>query len=132
MSFKDEHAIETYKSLISFSTELLRSLLLLNGGAIVALLAYLGQAKEGTILALYVKCPLTWFVIGLNLVPLAFIFSYLTQLALFDETVRSRRYKVFNYKFFFWVVIALVSVSIVMFSVGAFSGIDVLSKRNTA
>lgn len=45
MSIEDDHALETYKSLISFGTEALKALQLLNGGAIVALLAYLGQAK---------------------------------------------------------------------------------------
>jgi hypothetical protein len=52
MSFNTDHALETFKSLISISVELLRSLLLLNGGAIVALLAYIGQASNGAVVAL--------------------------------------------------------------------------------
>ena len=46
MSFNDEHAIETYKSLISISTEALKAFQWLNGGAVVALLAYIGQRPE--------------------------------------------------------------------------------------
>jgi len=50
MTFDEEHALETYKSLIGFGTEGLKAMQLLNGGAIVALLAYLGQVKpEATV-----------------------------------------------------------------------------------
>lgn len=43
MSFNEEHALETYKSLITVSMEGLKTLLLINGGAVVAMLAFLGQ-----------------------------------------------------------------------------------------
>jgi hypothetical protein len=44
MPYQDEHALETFKSLITVSVEGLKTLLLINGGAIVALLAFIGQS----------------------------------------------------------------------------------------
>ena len=131
VSFKDEHAIETYKSLISFSTEVLRSLVLLNGGAIIALLAYLGQAREGATLAQYAKYPLAGFVSGLVSAILAFIASYFTQLALYNESVHSKKYEGVKHRPCLWIVIALVLGSVFAFTFGAFSSIDVLSRGNT-
>ena len=49
-----EHTSETYRSLISISMEGLKTLLLINGGAVVALLAYLGQSPQGPRLAPHV------------------------------------------------------------------------------
>jgi hypothetical protein len=43
MAIEDEHAIETFKSLILVSLQGLKLLALFNGGAAVALLAYLGN-----------------------------------------------------------------------------------------
>lgn len=45
-TFNEQHAVETYKSLIAISTEGFRALQLLNGGAIVALLTYLGHLTD--------------------------------------------------------------------------------------
>ena len=42
------HTDETYKSVISISQESFKAPLLLNGGAVVALLAYLGQSPDRT------------------------------------------------------------------------------------
>lgn len=43
LDIRKEHALETYKSLIQTSVEGMKLLTLLNGGAAVALLAYLGN-----------------------------------------------------------------------------------------
>ena len=40
------HPEETYKSLITISVELLKALALINGGAAVAILAYLGRTRQ--------------------------------------------------------------------------------------
>ena len=93
MNFNEEHALETYKSLISISTEALKALQLVNGGAVVALLAYLGQASDRATLAVEVKCPMAFFVLGLVTATAAFIPSYLTQLALYQEDRRNDQYK---------------------------------------
>lgn len=127
MSFNTDHALETYKSLISISVELLRSLLLLNGGAIVALLAYIGQAKNGTEVAKNASCSLSLFIVGLVLAALAFIGSYLTQLTLYNESVRSETFKG-SHSPWLWVSFTIGFLSLVAFSCGAFAGLGALSK----
>jgi hypothetical protein len=57
MTFDEEHALETYKSLIGFGTQALRGLQLLNGGAVVAILTYMGQAA-GTVDTTKIRCSL--------------------------------------------------------------------------
>lgn len=84
MTFNEEHALETYKSLIGFGTEALRAMQLLNGGAIVALLAYLGQVKPEAVIAKSIGFPLIFFIIGLSISTFAYLLAYLTQFSLFN------------------------------------------------
>jgi hypothetical protein len=83
----DFHPEETYKSLTTISVEALKTLALINGGAAVAILAYLGNlASHSPARRL---SDMTWamvcFAAGLLLTVLAFIFAYLTQLRLYNE-----------------------------------------------
>ncbi len=78
MGFDEDQALETYKSMISVGTEALKALLLINGGAIVALLAYLGQASGRLQLAALAAKPLTLFLGGLVAAALAFLGTYVT------------------------------------------------------
>jgi hypothetical protein len=126
MSFNTDHTIETYKSLISISVELLKSLLLLNGGAIVALLAYVGQAANGPDVAKNAGCSLFSFIAGLILSGLAFIGAYLTQLSLYNESVHSDEYKGSHVPWL-WSTFAVGVLSLVAFAVGAYSGVVALS-----
>src|SRR5258708_38684957 len=89
------HKDETYKSLLSIATEALRSLLLLNGGAVVAILAYLGQLGDQRATAAWrARSSLGWFIAGLVLAMAAFMFSYLTQHALFNEDANTGRTRI--------------------------------------
>lgn len=128
MTFNRDHALETYRSLISISIEFLRALLLLNGGAIVALLAYLGQVENGAEIAAHSSQPLAWFVAGLVLSTAALVGSYLTQLSLYQERVHSETYKGSHVP---WLrgTILIGILALGAFSVGAFSGIALLSKN---
>jgi hypothetical protein len=127
MSFNTDHALETYKSLISISVELLRSFLLLNGGAIVALLAYIGQAENGAEVAKNAACSLSLFIVGLVLSSLAFVGSYLTQLALYNESVHSDKFKG-SHSPWLWASFTIALLSLAAFSGGAFAGLAALSK----
>ncbi len=82
-----EHRIETYKSLIQISVEGFRLLALLNGGAAVALLAYLGNIAAKGMPGPDVRWPLACFLLGLVLCGLSFFGSYYTQLKLFNEAM---------------------------------------------
>ena len=83
----DFHPEETYKSLITISVEALKMVALINGGAAVALLAYLGNftSRSGARRPPNMTWALMCFAIGLFLTVLAFIASYFTQLRLFNE-----------------------------------------------
>jgi hypothetical protein len=83
----DFHPQETYKSLISIAIEALKALALVNGGAAVASLAYLGNvaAHVPAIRLPNMIGPLASFASGLFLTVLAFVGAYLTQLQLYQE-----------------------------------------------
>ena len=46
VDINNEHAVETYRSLVQIVSEGLKILLLLNGGDVIAILAYLGACRE--------------------------------------------------------------------------------------
>ena len=119
-SFTNDHALETFRSLINISVEALKILVLLNGGAIVALLAYLGQVDTRVQLASLVAHPVRVFVVGLVLGALSFVGSYLTQLSLYSETVFRKTQR---HHWFLWVTLLLGLASIAAFAWGAFATI---------
>ena len=126
MSLADDHALETYKSLISFGTESLRALQLLNGGAIVALLAYLGQSSQ-SYQTQSMLWPLAMFVSGLTLGTLCFLGAYFTQLALFNESVRPDEYNGTSHSFWLWTTVVGAALSLISFAVGAICGVYALT-----
>ena len=85
-----EHAVETYKSLISISVEGMKLLALLNGGAAVAILAYLGNALGKTTPIPDMRGAMAGYLSGLFLCGVAFFASYMTQLRLYEASVHGR------------------------------------------
>jgi hypothetical protein len=79
------HIVETFKGLIALSIEALKALLLINGGAAVALLAYLGSPHARYPYIPYMKNALLCFAGGVLATALAFIAGYFTQLRLYGE-----------------------------------------------
>jgi hypothetical protein len=77
------HIEETYKGLITISVEVIKMLVLVNGGAAVAVLAYLGNMHSAH--AALMMPALRRFCFGIFSVVLAVIFAYLTQLRLYNE-----------------------------------------------
>lgn len=71
--------------MISIATEGIKTLVLLNGGAIVALLGFLGQVANRKEQAPEAYCPLALFVLGLICACVCYFTSYLTQFTLFNE-----------------------------------------------
>lgn len=128
MNFKEEHALETYRSLISISMQGLKTLLLINGGAVVAVLTYLGHSVLGPKLTPHVWWPLGWFVAGVVFSAFAFLSSYATQFALFNESIPSSTYKGPRHMTFLWITVGLIILSLVCFASGAILSVSVLSK----
>lgn len=80
------HRIETYKSMISISTEGFKYLALLNGGAAAGMLATIDKLRVA-IEHFALQKALLCFVAGLVLNGFAIAASYLTQLAVYNESI---------------------------------------------
>ena len=82
--------LETYKSLVTLSTEGFKLSALINGGAAVALLAYLGNVagKEKSVPDL--RGAMFAFLVGLGLCAFSILFAYLTQLKRLNDLAAKR------------------------------------------
>ena len=127
MGFDEDQALETYKSMISVGTEALKALQLVNGGAIVALLAYLGQASGRPQLAALVTKPLSLFLAGLVAATLAFLGTYLTQFTLLNEFFKGRSFRGPKHMTWLLSTISVALVSLVLFALGSFAAVAALS-----
>lgn len=119
-----EHAVETYKSLVQVSVEGMKLLALLNGGAAVALLAYLGNLAGKSPTMPDMRCPMAFFLAGLVLCGFCFSTSYLTQLTLYNESMgwpNNRFYQ--KHKFWLPVTMLLVLASILAFAFGSYTAV---------
>lgn len=132
MSFPEEHATETYRSLITISVEGFKTLLLINGGAAIAILAYLGQSANGFEVATKMAWPLGAFVVGVVFAALAFVGSYATQFALYNETASASNYRGPRHMFFVWATFVLVTLSVTAFAGGSVLSLRVLSSSVAA
>ncbi len=129
MSFHDEHKIETYKSLISISTEGFKALQYLNGGAVFAVLTYLGSLKSPNVEALsYAKCPLTFFILGLVCATCVYLTSYATQFALYNENVNQSSYVGAKHQVWLGISYALCIFSLILFSLGTMTALEALTR----
>ena len=122
--FNHQHAVETFKSLISISVEGLKALILLNGGAVIAILAYLGQLHSQHGQVVWARRPVAWFVTGLISAGLCFMGSYFTQLALYQESIHGKKK---THDRWLWVTFAFAFASIGAFAVGSFTAVAALS-----
>ena len=125
MSFEEDVKVETYKSLISISVEGFKTLLLINSGAVVAILAYLGQAGRNPEVTKHAWLPLGLFVLGIIASVLAFFGSYTTQFLLYGESVQGRPQR---HPMFVKVTAGLALLSALFFAGGAVSSLSVLTK----
>ena len=130
MSFQEDHALETYRSMISISVEGFKTLLLINGGAIVAMLAYLGQSSKGTETAKHMFYPLLFYIAGIVLTVLALMCSYATQFKLFNESVNPRQNNNPQHMRFVYAAIFFVVLSLGSFVIGSFLSVRAISKSS--
>lgn len=112
----------------SISVEGMKTLLLINGAAIVSLLTFLGNAKFGKELARCAGLPLAAFVSGVVFSVFAFVFSYATQFALFNETVCPNEYHGPKHMMFVIIALLFVVLGLVAFIVGCSTSISLISR----
>ncbi len=127
MGFSEDQALETYKSMIAIGTEALKALQLINGGAIVALLAYLGQVPDRAHLAPLVAKPLALFLGGLLAATLAFLGTYLTQLTLLNEFFKGGAFRGPKHMSWLYLTIGIALASLGLFGWGSFAAVGALS-----
>jgi hypothetical protein len=122
------HLEETYKSLITISVGCLKILVLVNGGAAVAVLTYLGNLNAHTALGhpINVVPAVLWYCGGLMAAVLAFILAYLVQLQLYAEESATVGGKVVRRKHqsLLWGGIGLCFLSAIAFGIGCWLAAD--------
>lgn len=120
----DWHAKETYKGLIRLSLSGLRFAIFANGGAAVALLAFLGKEGTAALSLEGARTTMALFIAGVVLGGLAHVTAYLTQLKLYGESAcNARETGVLQHRTFLWVTVLLVVASIGVFAAGAWCGV---------
>lgn len=117
-----DHWLETYKSLVTLSIEGFKFSALINGGAAVALLAYLGNVSCKITSLPDMRCPMMAFLAGLALCGFAMLGAYLTQLKLLNEIGRSEK-PVMHHSWLLWGAIGLFALSLFAFGVGAWQAV---------
>jgi hypothetical protein len=108
--------LETYKSLIVLSTEGFKFCALANGGAAVAILAYLGNVANSGSVRPDMRCPMAAFLAGLLFCGIAMFAAYWNQLSRLNR-VSERKDPSKDWRL--WVAIAFAILSLVAFACGA-------------
>mgnify|MGYP000101887327 CR=1 FL=1 len=112
--------LETYKSLITLSTEGFKFCALANGGAAVAILAYLGNVVGKGFAPPDMSCSMAIFLAGLVLCGAAMLFAYFNQLSRLNRLSRredpSKDWRL-------WVAIVLFISSLSAFAFGSWRAV---------
>jgi hypothetical protein len=127
----NDFSVEVYKSIIERSGQMVRYCFLMNGGAVVALLAFLGQVwgQRVDIDASRINTVVLWFVFGLVAGVVASIADYIALSRLYQEQEHGARRGVNEW--FAWVSLLLVAISLVLFGVGAVLSAEILAEGAT-
>ena len=125
-STSDELLVETYKALFSLGPAAVRTCLLLNGGAVVALLAFIGSQHERIASwAFILSKPAYIYVVGAALCGVALFLGYVSQLRLFRERVDGRpRSALKKHDTYLYGAMGAVIGSIALFCWGSYEIID--------
>lgn len=114
--------IETYKSMITLSIEGFKYSALANGGAAVAILAYLGNVSGKGQPIPDMSMPMILFSFGMICCGLAMIFSYLTQFYLLSDLAKIRKAKK-THLLFLLASFSFFVISLIVFGFGSWQAI---------
>lgn len=114
-----EHALETYKGLIQLGQSAINLTVLLNGGAAVALLAFLGSASVRPLPDM--RWAMGCFLFGLSLAGLTMVGAYVMQLWLYNEEIG--RSVPLGHKWILWPCIVVAFLSVFAFAAGSYSAV---------
>lgn len=99
---KNQHSIEMLKAVLEAGKSALHALLIINGGAVVALLGVMSNLAgkpTGILLAKYLALPLLQFGIGVLVGALGFAFRYLSQACYSEKSESKDKYEVWGDRF---------------------------------
>lgn len=108
---KSQHSIEMLKAVLEAGKSALHALLIINGGAVVALLGVLSNLAgkaEGGPLAKYLALPLIEFGVGVLCGALGFAFRYLSQACYTESDNNSDKYHAWGDRFRYLAVLSAV------------------------
>jgi hypothetical protein len=107
---REWHLEETYKGLLTLGIETLKVFFLLNGGALVTSLAYLGNQSSRIALKhdLHIGRVLFCFWVALVLTAIAFVLAYIMQLVLYGEELKRCDQQPFKrrHQYLLWIAVA--------------------------
>ena len=118
----NDHWLETYKSLINISIESFKFSALINGGAAVALIAYLGHIAGNDAAMPDMRCPMAAFLAGLVLCGFSMLAAYITQLKLLRE-ISSADKPAFHHGWLLGSAIFLFACSLIAFGIGGWQAV---------
>ena len=122
------HKEETYKSLIQIGISVLKFVLLANGSAAVALLAFIGKVYTPTTHVPDVTASLGYFLAGVFLGGLAHVTAYVTQLRRYNETRQNTNICfIKRHETWLYVSIVLILIAIVSFGFGCLTSVTAIS-----
>ena len=122
------HEHETYKSMMTYGQGMLRFVFLVNGGAIIGIMTFLGHIYEKNGRVLEMQPSIVMFLAGIILAGLAAAGAYITQFCLFRETIDRVQGKGWT-SHVTWVRLTMLTIllSLVCFAVGSLTAISELS-----
>jgi hypothetical protein len=120
---KSWHEEKTYDSIITYGLNAIKFVLLANGGAILAILTFIGSYQN---MAEKLNGSIVCFVVGVILGGLVNITAYLTQLSLFNQ--RNNDVPFYrNHRTWLWLSIIVIFLGTLSFAVGAIWASSALS-----
>lgn len=117
MNNNNWHLEETYKSMMMYGNSVLRFILLVNGGAIIAILTFWGNLLKNGATEFSMAWPMGCFIGGIVVGGGAHITAYFTQFALFNE--ESGRSLKRGHDFWLGATMLFIVIGIVLFAAGA-------------
>lgn len=113
----DWHQKETYKSLIAIGSNAIKFVFLVNAGAIIALLTFLGNFLKSKGPYINMTVSMSFFITGVILAGVLHAFIYCTQLRLYNEKFSK---KTPTHHIYLWYLIGVYILSLLCFSIGSY------------
>ena len=112
------HQEETYKSLMLYGNNALKFILLINGGAVIALLTFLGNLLKNTNnLEIDMSWAMGCFLLGIIVGGIANLTAYFAQLKLYNESIGNTNST--THMKWVYTTLGFVILGIILFTIGS-------------